>query len=184
MNDKITKIEMGKPFKLFDNNMKGQTGCVTEMLENGVFCLVIYMDNMTFEEVIILNQIKVKVKAIKETDDFLLIMIKFGNTPLIFEIAFDPTLYNDSRREYFMETNMLSIIGVDSNSNIIKALRYVSMPLALHNLYKDAWSLALKREGFSTKYTKWVDDLDKRYSIYDLWKIGKNYGEMGQQEWE
>lgn len=114
---------------------------------------------------------------------FVLTLIKYGNTNLIFEMSFDPTLYKDERRGIFFKSNMLTIIGVDSNTNIIKTLRYVSMPLKLHQLYKDAWSLALKRKEFSQKYMNWVDDLDKRYSVVQLWKMSKMYGQMGQDEW-
>lgn len=180
----FTVLEVGKPFELFyGRNMTGQTGCIFEQLNDGQFCLVVYMDNMSLEEVIALRTAKIQVRVIKETDDFVLTLIKYGNSPLVFEIAFDPTLYTDERRKMFEKSNMLSIISVDSNSNSIKTLRYVSMPLKLYDLYRGAWSLALHREEFSERYTRWIDDLDRRYSVLELWSRGEKYGEMGQEEW-
>jgi hypothetical protein len=178
-----TKLQVGTPFELFiGRNMKGQCGAIIEQLADGGFCLVVYMDNMTTGEFLALREEKIHVRVIKETDDFVLTLLKYGKTPLIFELCFDPTLYKDDRRGIFSKSNMLTIIGVESNTNTIKTLRMVSMPLKLHNIFIKAWNLALTREGFSEKYNAWINDLDSRYSVVDLWKMGENYGQMGQQE--
>jgi len=178
-----TKLQVGTPFELFKGrNMYGQTGCLIEQLADGGFCLVVYMDNMTIGEFMALREEKIHVRVIKETDDFVLTLLKYGKTPLIFELCFDATLYKDERRGVFSKSNMLTIIGVESNTNTIKTLRMVSMPLKLHNTFIKAWNLALTREGFSEKYNAWINDLDSRYSVIDLWKMGDGYGQMGQQE--
>lgn len=179
----FTVLEVGKEFELFKGrNMKGQIGCITELLNDGKFYLIVYMDDMTLEEVILLKQAKIQVRVIKETDDFVLTLIKYSNSPLIFEMQFDPTLYKDERRWMFGRSNMMTIIGVDSNTNRIKTLRYVSMPLKLFDALKDAWELSLKRENFSVKYERWISDLMQRYTTVQLWEQGKNYGTMGQKE--
>jgi len=176
-------LEIGKPYNLFKcRNMQGQCGCIIEMLKDGRYALVVYLDDMTLEEQINLKTAKIYVRVIKETDDFILTLIRYGNSPLIFEMSFDPTLYSDERRELFTKSNMLHIIGVDSNTNIIKTLRYVSMPFKLFDMMKDAYKLALERENFSQKYKNWIDNLDSKYSVVELWEMGIRCGEMGQSE--
>ncbi len=177
------RLQVGTQFELFKGrDMKGQTGCLIEQLADGGFCLVVYMDNMQISEILTLRENKIHVRVIKETDDFVLTLIKYGNTPLIFELCFDPTLYKDERRGIFSKSNMLTIIGVESNTNIIKTLRMVSMPLKLFKLYNRAWELALKHDGFSEKYSAWLNDLTNRYTTVQLWGMSDGYGQMGQLE--
>jgi hypothetical protein len=180
----FTSLIVGTQYELFKGrNMQGQDGAIIEMLQDGRYVLIVYLAGMTLEEQIALKTSKIHVRVIKETDDFILTLIRYGNSPLIFEMSFDPTLYSDERRKLFTKSNMLHIIGVDSNTNIIKTLRYCSMPYKLFDVYKDAFKLALTRENFSQKYKNWVDDLDQRYTTVQLWGIAKNYGQMGQSEW-
>ena len=55
------------------------------------------------------------------------------------------------------------------------------MPMKLFNLYNKIWDVNLGQDGFSEKYTKWVDKMD-RYTVVQLWCQGNNYGVMGQEE--
>ena len=178
-----TKLQVGTQFELFKGrNMCGQTGCIMEQLADSSFALIVYMDNMTTGEFMTLKEDKIHVRVIKETNDFVLTLLKYGKTPLIFELCFDPTLYKDERRGVFGKSNMLTIIGVESNTNIIKTLRMVSMPMKLFKLYNRAWELALKHDGFSEKYSAWLNDLTNRYTTVQLWGMSDGYGQMGQLE--
>jgi len=177
-------LEVGKPYELFiTRNMQGQCGSYFEQTADGKFCLVIYLDELTSEEELMLRFSKINVRAIKETDDFLLTIIQFGDGA-VFEMSFDPTLYTDERKGLFTKSNMLTIIGVDSNTNIIKTLRYVNMPYKLHELMINAWSKALLRNDFSEKYRRWVNDLGEKYTIFELFDMGENCGYMGQNEFK
>jgi hypothetical protein len=180
----LTVLIVGKPFEMFRNrNLQGQCGSYFEQTVDGKFCLIIYLDNMTTEEELMLRFLKINVHTIKETDDFLLTIIQFGDGA-VFEMSFDPTLYTDERKGLFIKSNMLTIIGVDSNTNIIKTLRYVNMPFKLHELMKDTWGKAMLRNDFSEKYKRWVNDLDNKYTIFELFDMGENCGYMGKNEFK
>jgi len=180
--EQFTQLQVGTPFELFfGRNMQGTSGAIIEQLIDGSFILIVYMDNISTSEFLALREEKINVRVIKE-NDFLLTLIKYGKTDLIFEMSFDPTLYKDERRGLFFKSNMLMIVGVDSNTNIIKTLRMVSMPIKLFELFNNVWDVNLKQEGFSKEYYNWVSKLDSMYTTFQLWGQGNGYGMMGQKE--
>jgi hypothetical protein len=77
---------------------------------------------------------------------------------------------------------MLMIVGIDSNTNIIKTLRMVSMPMKLFNLFNKIWSVNLNHDGFSEEYNKWINDIDNQYSVHQIYGMAVSYGIMGQKE--
>jgi len=174
-------LEVGKLFELFyGRNMKGQDGCIFERFKDGSeYCLVVYMSNMSEKERELLRFSKITVKIIKE-GDFILTLIRYGNTELYFEINFDPMLYKDGRMDNLLKSNMIYIVGVESNSNIIMNLRYVNMPMKLLGKYVTVWDNAKYVDSYSKRYKRWVDDLDSRYSVLELWDIGVYIGKIGE----
>jgi len=181
----MIELKIGERFDLFvGRNLRGQNGCVFEQMQGGGVALIVYLDNMTIQEQLVLKHAKISVRVIREDKDLLLTMIRYDGSPLIFEMSFDPTLYKNKPEQYnqFIKSNMLTIIGIDSNTNIIKTLRLVSVPKRLYSLWISVWMNALKNENFSQKYNKWIDDLDSRYSVIKLWNMAENYGKMGQIE--
>ncbi len=176
----MQELEVGKPFELFaGRDYSGIDGCMFELLHDGSFVLIVYMNNMTEKEREVLRKTKIETRIIQETDYFIIHLIKFTGTPLIFEIDFDPTLYPDERKDMIAESNMVSIIGVESNDNTIQTLRLANMPLGLHEKLVAAWIQAKEIEGFSKKYKAWIMDLQSRYSVLGMWKMGVYMGKRG-----
>lgn len=153
-----------------------------EQLDDGGFILVIYMDNMTLEERIVLKKAKIKTRVLREANDTLLTLIHYDKTTMVFEISFDPTLYKNfpERFNQFIKNNMLLIIGVESTTNRVATIRKVSLPKMLHTLWITAWTHALNAENFSKRYLHWVEDLDSRYELLELWNMAKPTGDLGE----
>jgi len=182
MNKDLTVLEVGKPFTLFESShLKNKDASILEMFPNGEMVLSLHMYNMNKSEILLFRKAKISVKIIHELD-YLLTLIKFADSQLIFELSFDPTKYSDNRVDKLMNSNMLQIIGIESSSNIIKSLRIVSVPFKLFNLWITVWGNARNIPGYVTKYDRWVNDLDKRYSLLDLWDRGTYIGKMGEKE--
>lgn len=179
----MTELSVGKPFELFTGkDMRGRDGAVFESLEEGYgFAFVVYLSNMKEEERNLLWSAKISVRMIQETDSFTLALLRFGNSPMIFEVVFDPTLYGDNRASQLtLKNNLVNIIGVESNTNIIQTLRVVSMPRKLMEKWRVAWDKAREQADFTEKYHKWVRDLDNRYSVFQLWDYASYIGKMGE----
>jgi len=136
---------------------------------------------MNQSEILLLRQGKISVKIIHELD-YLLTLIKFGSSQLIFELPFDPIKYKDDRTNKLLSSNMLQIIGVESCNNIVKCLRMVSIPFKLFNSWITVWTNAKNIPDYSNKYDRWMNDLDNRYSLLNLWDRGIYVGKMGEKE--
>jgi hypothetical protein len=65
---------------------------------------------------------KMSVRTMREAG-FVLAMVRLGNTPMVFEVSFDPTLYNHGRGFQFEHQNVLRIFLVDSCTKILRAMR-------------------------------------------------------------
>jgi len=136
---------------------------------------------MNQSEILLLRQGKISVRIIHELD-YLLTLIKFESSQLIFELPFDPTKYKDDRVDKLLNSNMLQIITIESSNNIVKGLRMVSIPFKLFNLWITVWTNAKNIFDYSNKYERWMNDLDNRYSLLNLWDRGIYIGKMGEQE--
>lgn len=175
----LHKMEVGKEFEYFLGDRKNIDGAILEAVFNGGFMLVVYLKNMSMSEQMALRTGKVQVRLIKETDTFLMPLIKFG-WQLEFSLIFDPTKYTDERKDTLFESNMMTIVGVESTTNIIKTLRMANMPNRLFRTIMGSWDLAKKEENFSERYNAWVDDLYRRYDDNQLWEMGIYMGKMGE----
>ena len=177
----FTKLEVGTPYTLFQGrNMKNQTASILECNSNGDLFLNIYLDNITQEEIKILKTEIIETKLIQE-GNYLLALIKYKhNKGITFEIEFDSTIYKDDRISK-IKSNMLTIIGIESNTNIIQTLRWCNIPQKLHSTWLSNWSEVMKIYNYSKGYKKWIDDLHKRYSVLELWDwYGKYSGKIGE----
>jgi len=177
----FTKLEVGTPYTLFTGkDMSNQTASILECNQNGDLFLNIYLNNITLEEIKILRTEIIETKLIQE-GNYLLALIKYKNNKgITFELEFDPTIYKDDRISK-IKSNMLTIVGIESNTNIIQTLRWYNIPQKLHSTWLSNWSEVMKIDNYSKGYKKWINDLHKRYSVLELWDwYGKYSGKMGE----
>ncbi|MDQ0112565.1 hypothetical protein J2T15_002000 [Paenibacillus harenae] len=108
-------------------------------------------------------------------------LFRFGNTLLIYEAAFDPTLYADNRAmQLALEANLLHMFIVDpADGDRIKAMRIGSFPLILRSKLLSAWTYASEQSEFTTSYRTWVRDLWSRYTTKQLWTLSDYAGWIG-----
>ncbi|MCY9666452.1 hypothetical protein M5X11_16025 [Paenibacillus alginolyticus] len=179
-----TMFHIGQKFTLIQGD--ANSGAIIEALtdvngQGAGFALVLYMPRATDEEIRLFNSERVNVRIIKETNSFSLSIFRFGNTPLIYEAAFDPTLYTDNRAmQLALESNFLYMFIVDTDDdNRIKAMRAGSFPRMMRTKLLSVWTNAVKQSGFRDKYQAWVHDLWSRYTTKQLWKIADYSGWIG-----
>lgn len=173
-------LEVGKKFELFKtNNMIGKEGCVLEVLQDGMFCVSVYLKDMSIREKKALKEDIIKVKLFKDDKHLILPMFKYGNI-LKFGLIFDPLKYIDERKENIFKSNMVIIVGIESISGMIETIRYCNMPKKLFMALMVQRDYALRIDGFSLKYDRWFNDLYNRYSDDELWERGEYIGKMGE----
>lgn len=176
-------IEVGKEFPLFQESckmLKGTDGAhfeASDFNQGYMFCIhlagINFMDKQAFR-----NE-KIEMRILQGDYGMVLPMIKFGKA-LTFEMTFDPTLYDDERALQFTETNnMLILYLIESNSNVLKAIRKCNLPLKMIQICKEAWSRAMLEVNHSEKFKEWCARLSN-YPLQTLWDRSTKVGELGE----
>ncbi len=177
-----TLIKVGDKFDLFKERYNKLTdGCYVEALEDtGGFIMTIYLGGMNPEEKGLLEQATIHTRMIRE-DNKILFINRYGNTPLMFEVSFDPTLYKDDRAMQIAFANhMLTIISVERMDNTIQTLRYANFPLKLKQALSMAWASAFNEENYTENYVKWTNHL-YNYTTLELWEVAEDTGDFGEK---
>mgnify|MGYP000861107937 CR=1 FL=1 len=136
-----------------------------ELSEGGGFCILIYLPDITSKEAHQMRKGKLEFRFMREKD-FVFTLLGLGK--MQFEFPFNPAKYSPERQKDLFMSNMATIIAVDTRSTLVRAIRYVSIPLGLWEVYKECWPETDKQE-----YELWVDSIMRRYAITDLWAIAK-----------
>ena len=114
-------------------------------------------------------------------DNKILFLIRFGDSPMIFEVSFDPTLYKDKRAmQIAFDNHLTTFVTVDRIDNKVKTLRIANFPMKLKQALITAWSSAYEEEEYSKKYTEFIDHIYNGYSTLELWEVGENTGFFGE----
>ncbi|WP_182102710.1 hypothetical protein [Niallia taxi] len=136
--------------------------------------------NMSAKEKQLLQTKKVSVRLLHE-GDFTLALLRVGNSPLMFELVFDPTIYGDDRAvDHLKRSNMIYIFGIESATNTVETMRPANLPKKLHETWLKVWEKALVSDGYSEKYQAWVQDIYQRYSTERLWDMAVYVGKLGE----
>ncbi|MGG4105121.1 hypothetical protein AAXB25_14490 [Paenibacillus lautus] len=179
----LIEVKVGEKFPLFTESvekLKGIDGAFFEANEFGqgyYYCMhltdISYMDKLSF------RNDKISVRVLQGDYGMVLPMIKFGKS-MIFDMNFDPTLYNDERALQFTDTNnILTIFLIESNNSVLKAIRQCNLPLKMIQICREAWGRAMLDLEFSEKYRAWTERLNN-YSLQTLWDRATKVGEMGE----
>lgn len=144
------------------------------------FWLLIYLSGMNENERKLLSKAKIATKVL-ESQEMLLSLIRFGDSPLIFELPFDPTLYADGRAiKLINRLNTLQLIGVESASSTIQVLRLLSIPHELRRRWAKSWEAVTRMPDASAMYSDWLDKLYAHYSVTQLWDMADYAGKLGE----
>ncbi|MNV33419.1 hypothetical protein D3C71_1247860 [compost metagenome] len=185
MSKDYTLLKVGAEYSLFNfEKVRGtDSAMIFEALEdNNGYMVNIYMKDMTPQEVNLIGNAPIAVRVMRDSPLLFMPIIRFGSSPLMFEVIFDPTLYKDKRAlQLGLNNNKVTFVAVDSRNNIIKSLRMASIPKRLRELWLTSWTQAFETENFSQKYTNYVQDITSRYSLQDLWERSVYIGKFGDK---
>lgn len=176
-------IGTGKPFPYFKEQRKSYSGVDGSSFEalpdNNGYIFSLFLNQPVEEEIETFGNRDIQIKIFKE-DIFVLPIINFGDQ-LLYEIIFDPTLYDDERALQFVKyNNILNLYLIDSSDFIVKAIRSANLPLRFIQICNKVWTEAMKDEEYSRKYKQWVQELQGKYKTSQLWNQSEDCGKLGE----
>lgn len=179
----LCEIKVGEKFPLFAESvekLKGTDGAFFEATDfNQGYFFCIHLTDISFLDKQSFRNDKIAVKVLQGDGGMVLPMIMFGKS-MIFEMNFDPTLYDDERVFQLAEGyNILTIFLIESNNGVVKAIRQCNLPLKMVQICKEAWGRAMLDLDFSSKFQAWMARLNN-YSLQTLWDRATKVGDMGE----
>jgi hypothetical protein len=183
LSKEITTICVGETFELFKEKefrFMSDGGYLEALDSNDGFIFALYLTGISPEEQEILENEIMRTRIVKDGNK-IMFLIRFGDTPMIFEASFDPTLYKDRRAmQIVFDNHMLTFVTIDRIDNKVKALRVANFPMKLKQALITAWSSAYEEEDYYIKYPEFLNYIYNRYSTLELWEIGENTGFFGE----
>jgi hypothetical protein len=180
---RFLKFEKGKKIPPpFDDRVLFLEGCIFEMDDAGAPCIVIYYQRMTDKEANEIENLPIYTGYFADPPYWFGVM-QIGNSQ--FELEFDPKKYiartGYFSKDIFRENKPGTIVGVDSMSLIIKALRIATYPPQLLNSLYFTYSKFSPHDMYSDIYSMFLADL-RRYDVPTLWDKCTKTGCFGDRE--
>jgi len=178
------EFAIGDTFTYFGNSASliGQDGVLFEALDlNQGYLHSVFYTAITPEEVYVMTRLRANMRIIESPEGYVLLLIKYGDTELVQEMFFDPTLYEDKRALQFLEdNNIMTIVCLDSLTNTIRGFRSANLPLKMIQRCKKSWRMAYSTPSFSEDYSSWCQLLQAQYTTIQLWNAGEDVGYLGE----
>jgi hypothetical protein len=163
----------------------GAEGARFEQMDTGEWIIVIYMGKASKEERKIVRKAKILTRyLIDESSTMVMALIRFGASPIIYELVFDPTRYKaiewKDRIDWWDKSNTVSLLLIDSATGIIGAIRVANMPKTLWEVWRESWLKSVSIEEYSRKYSAWIKTLWQRKTL-ELWNMATPSGQFGER---
>lgn len=176
----MVKAEVGQTFTLTKQPIQPMSqGALFEVVrqkQRADLWLLVLGPNFTEKEVERFRNEPIHVRVMRESS-FVLSLIRFGSSRLMFELIFDPTRYQDQRAvEVLSQMNTVTFFSVDTASNILRSIRYTNAPEKWRQVLLKSWREAFFAQDYSERYQRWVKELESRYSMMSLWEYGSPLG--------
>lgn len=166
-------------YRNVDAVVQGRDRLVLEWDQSG-FILICAMAGMMEDESQILKQNKVRVSAMVE-GGFVLPVWRFAGSQVYGETPFDPTVYRlhvPDSHEQILSSRIVTIVGVDSETMVVRALRAANLPPRLAHAMHDAWKTAWDDPTYSRRYASWISTM-MCYSMEELVERAEYMGSLG-----
>ncbi len=157
-------------------------GAMMDMDRDGNIVILIYYDGITKSEAEEIGSGKIEAAYVSDPP-FWMGMIKVGKT--LCEIEFDPALHLRGRGSFdpecFRKNTLVTILGIDSKTKIIKALKVATFPVKLlDSIYLSYSGNANWTQGYSQKYQLFLNH-KRAVSMEALWDKMDKAGYFGDE---
>lgn len=154
-------------------------GAFLEALPPGGMVALLYLSGMRALERIVIEMEPMDVRVVEE-GEFVLTLLKFGDTPVLFSLEHDPRKYGDLRSlNAIRRTNRIDIIAVESTKNEVRVIRPAHFPEHLRQAWKRSWLAAMADRSYSERYQEWLNALWKRWrDVRRLWERARDVGRL------
>lgn len=137
----------------FPKVIKNQKGAILELLPKGSYFLKLVVDDLDFNDIKVFRDDDIIFKVLFNRDKAY-ILIKFGNSNLLHEILFNPTLYFDKSRtlDNLKISNLIYCVLINSGNSIVQGIKIFNFPIDIFEKLVFVWEKALNNKNYSEEF--------------------------------
>ncbi len=158
------EIKVGKPFPI-PRRASGD-GSRVEYFNGQGPSLLMYYSNLTTKEIAAVNEDVIHI-AMSQIETAVWFVFRIGNDVLITDCPMNPKYYSYDLRKFPL-AGCFKIYLVDTDTNILKAMRDVPLPIYFQKSLKMAVEKACQSEVTVEEYPIMLDFINNKYTPHDL----------------
>lgn len=173
-------VQQGQLFKPYEDiPLPLQDHCKLAMNAAGRLLLIICINNITRYELEQVSTMPINVRIFEHATGYILPVFKIGETDLIFEAPFDPTVYTKERMSLMQSNEGITMVVVERTKNIIVYSRILDFPEDIYTRLKSRWLTAFQRKDpFAVSYTGWIKSVQSTLRVNELWRFAGEEGKL------
>lgn len=137
----------------------GDKGAVMELLPEGPYYLKLVVDYLDEIDISEFRENDITFKTLFNNDKAY-ILIRFGDSSLLHEIIFNPTLYKnkDNTKKYLKESNLIYCVLIEGTNEIVQGIKLFNFPLELFEKLTSVWEKALENLNYQEEFQVYISN--------------------------
>lgn len=142
-------IEIGQtyPYPL------GEKGAVMELLPEGSYFIKLIVDYLDEKDIMEFREQDIVFKVLFNRDKAY-ILLRFGNSSLLHEILFNPTLYADKEKTKInlTKSNIIHCVLIDGITEKVQGIKLFNIPIEIFKKLNNVWIKAFENNNYSEEF--------------------------------
>ena len=135
----------------------GEKGAVMELLPEGSYFIKLVVDYLDENDISEFREQDIIFKILFN-DDKAYILLRFGNSSLLHEILFNPTLYGDKENTKLnlAKSNLIHCILIDGITQKVQGIKLFNFPIEIFEKLNIVWRKALENKNYSEEFRAYM----------------------------
>ena len=135
----------------------GEKGAVMELLPEGPYFIKLVVDELNADDIINFREEDITFKILFNTDKAY-ILLRFGESNLLHEILFNPTLYKnqENTKKIMKESNLIYCVLIDGENEKIQGIKLFNFPLDIFKKLISVWEKAFENKNYTEDFKAYM----------------------------
>jgi len=135
----------------------GEKGAIMELLPEGPYFIKLVVDELNNDDINKFREGDITFKVLFNTDKAY-ILLRFGESNLLHEILFNPTLYKnqENTKKIMKESNLIYSVLIDGESEKIQGIKLFNFPLDIFEKLTSVWEKAFENNNYTEDFKAYM----------------------------
>jgi hypothetical protein len=135
----------------------GEKGAVMELLPEGPYFIKLVVDELNNDDINKFREGDIIFKVLFNSDKAY-ILLRFGESNLLHEILFNPTLYKnqENTKKIMKESNLIYCVLIDGENEKIQGIKLFNFPLDIFEKLTSVWEKAFENINYTEDFKAYM----------------------------